>query len=98
MKFSSLQMRFPAEKIAPGHEISFQETTYILGATMPQTLEHSALCIGTVVNGYTAQFELLHNSKHAGAAWFYFYGSFEGSFWAVLDELELSNGEEGGAA
>ena len=84
-----LQMRFPAKIVLSGMELSFRNKKFTLGASMPQTLAHSNLPIGVVVNGYTRQFELLQDGKRVGAAWFYFYCSFQGMHWGILDEIAL---------
>lgn len=87
--FHHLQIRFPEKHVAPGMKLTFHGSALTLGDAMPQTLGRTDLPIGAVVNGYTMQFELLREGRRAGAAWFYCYGSVEGSQWAVLDEMEL---------
>lgn len=88
-KYQGVQMRFPAETAVSGMEFSFRDRQFRLGEPMPQTLGRDNLPIAVIMNGYTMQFELLENGQKAGAGWFYFYGSFEGKKWAVLDEVEL---------
>lgn len=89
-RYHNLQIRFPADSVAPGMELSFGGGRYTLGAPMPKTLQPSMLPISVITNGSTEQFQLVRENQIAGAAWFYFYGAIEGSRWAVLDEAELA--------
>lgn len=89
-QYHNLQMRFSADSIAPGADIFFQGKKYLLGQSVPKSLQPRNLPIGVVMNGYTEQFQLLQNGQPIGAAWFYFYGSMEDTRWAVLDAVELS--------
>lgn len=89
-QYHNLQIRFPADSITTGTEINFKGSVYKLGAPMPKTLQPDRLPMGVTMSGYTEQFQLLQNGQHIGAAWFYFYGAFEGKRWAVLDELALA--------
>lgn len=88
-QFHNIQIRFPADSITTGAEISFKGSAYKLGEPMPKTLQPSHLPMGVTMNGYTEQFQLLQNGQRIGAAWFYFYGAFEGNRWAVLDVVAL---------
>lgn len=89
-RYHNLQIRFPADSVAPGMELSFGASRYTLGAPMPKTLQPSAVPMGVITNGATEQFQLVRENQIAGAAWFYFYGAIEGSRWAVLNEAELA--------
>lgn len=82
-----LQARFPAEDIATGKDIFFRDQTYTLGRTVPESLHPGKVPFGVMMTGHTAQYELLRGGQVAGAAWFYFYSSFERESWAVLDEI-----------
>lgn len=88
-RYHQLQARFPADGIAPGMNLSFRGGQYTLGQPIPKTLQPTNLPMGVIMNGYTEQFLLMRKNQPVGAAWFYFYGSFEGKSWAVLDEIEL---------
>lgn len=88
-RYHNLQIRYSADSVASGRELSFRGSRYTLGQTIPKTLQPSALPMGVVMNGYTEQFQLMQGDQKVGAAWFYFYGAFEGNRWAVLDEVEL---------
>lgn len=88
-RYHNLQMRYSADSVEPGMTIFFQGSQYTLGQPIPKTLQPSALPMGVVMSGYTEQFLLVRGDLPVGAAWFYFYGSFEGKRWAVLDEVEL---------
>lgn len=86
-RFHHLQIRFPGEQVTSGMQLVFGKKQFLLGNIMPQTLAPNGVPIGVVMNGYTRQFELLQDGKPVGAAWFYFYHSFEGRQWGILDEL-----------
>lgn len=91
--YHQVQMRFSAEDVVPGMEIFFRGKSLMLGTLMPQTLAHDNVPVG----GYSMQFELLHNGRRAGAAWFYYYRSFEDVQWAVLDEMTLAEAADSSA-
>ncbi len=93
MRYSKLQIRFPAQHIAPGKTIAFCGKDYTLGESMAQTLS-SAVPIGVLANGHTEQFSILQDGKLVGAAWFYSYRAMEGRWWTILDEVELYPGCE----
>ena len=93
-----MQLRFPENAVNTDSEISIRGRQYTIGRSIPQTLGHSALPMGVIMNGYTRQYELLHDGQAVGAAWFYFYTAFEGKSWAVLDEAELPLEEGSDAA
>lgn len=88
-QYHNLQIRYSADSVEPGVSIFFRGSQYTLGHSIPKTLQPSALPIGVIMNGYTEQFQLTQGNLPVGAAWFYFYGSVEGSSWAILDEVEL---------
>lgn len=87
--YRNLQMRYSGEHVCTGLEVPFRGKCYTLGTTEQQTLG-SKVPIGVLINGYTKQFELLADGECIGSAWFYFYCSFEGRLWGILDELELT--------
>lgn len=87
--YHTLQIRFPGGQVQSGMEFTFRKNRFTLGRTMPQTLAPAGVPIGVALDGYTRQFELLQDGKPAGAAWFYFYRSFEGRDWGILDELSV---------
>lgn len=84
--YHQVQLRFPAEAVAPGMEFFYEGKRLMVGTIMPQTLAHGNI----PPDGYSMQFELLHDGRRAGAAWFYFYRSMEGVQWGVLDEMTLT--------
>lgn len=85
--YHHLQIRFPGSQVKPGMEFTFRKTQLVLGDAIPQTLAPLGVPIAVAVNGYTRQFKLFQDGKRVGAAWFYFYRSFEGREWGILDEL-----------
>ena len=90
-RYHNLQMKMPAENVAPGMELFFKKDRYTLGQPVPKTLQPAELPIGVITGGYTEQFALLRDNEPVGAAWFYFYHAFESKDWAVLDEVELTS-------
>lgn len=88
-QYHNLQMRFPASEVATGKSLFFRGERYMIGQPTPKTLQPSGLPMGVMMGGYTEQFSLMEGNQSVGAAWFYFYPSFEGKMWAVLDEVEL---------
>ncbi len=93
MRYSKLQIRFPAQHIASGKTILFRGKDYTLGESMAQTLG-GAVPIGVLSNGHTEQFSILQEEKTVGAAWFYSYQAMEGRCWTILDDVELYPGCE----
>ncbi len=89
MRHHHIQMRFPASDMQQGMKFQYQGVEYTLGSPVPETLQPEGLPIGVLMNGYTKQFFITADGVPAGEAWFYYYGSFEGKQWAVLDELML---------
>lgn len=87
--YHEVQERYTAEQIAPGKTFSYRGVEYTIGSFVPQTLHPGKVPIGVHMNGYTAQYEIMRKGIYLGQAWFYYYGSFEGQQWAVLDELML---------
>lgn len=87
--YHNIQKRYPSEQIESGRTFFFQDVEYTIGNPVPQTLHPGKLPMGVVMNGYTAQYDITRDGICLGQAWFYFYGSFEGDQWAVLDELML---------
>lgn len=88
--YHNIQERYSAEQIESGKTFVFQNVEYTIGNPVPQTLHPGKLPVGVIMNGYTAQYDIMRNGICIGQACFYFYGSFEGDQWAVLDELMLS--------
>ena len=96
--YHQLQIRFPGSQVKPGMEFTFRKTQLVLGDAMPQTLAPLGVPIDVSVNGYTRQFKLFQDGKRVGAAWFYFYRSFEGRDWGILDELAVKVASDNAAA
>lgn len=87
--YHNVQMRFPADQIAPGKTFTYQGVEYTVSREVPQSLHPGKVPMGVIMNGYTAQYEITCKGLDLGEAWFYYYGSFEGQQWAVLDKLVL---------
>lgn len=85
--YHNIQERYPAEQIVPGRTFVYRDVEYTIGKPMPQTLHPGQLPMSVLMNGHTAQYDITRDGVSLGQAWFYYYGSFEGEQWAVLDEL-----------